>query len=279
MSKIWRWIAPVAAAGGLVAGVSAAPAATASTTATSIITINATSPNYPGLRAKDHGKVDGYAIVIYKATTDDENTATVSGTVATTATNDTATLLAKPFHAKSYTATGTPVALTPADGVADYSFSVTPSVATQYEVQVTGTDSAVSSPATVYVTEGGRIADVKVHRSGKTIRFSFRLYVVLAPSALKHEIGKHWYEYLAVGYPTLPKFASLSKTASASKATKVNSGEYRLTFSYSFRLRNDKANPDPIECVKDTESTDGLGLPGHHGCGAKRVSTSTLYLG
>jgi hypothetical protein len=277
MSKIWRWITPVAVAGGLVAVVPAIPAVSASAATSSIITISATSPNYPGLTAKDHGLVDGFPIVVYKATASSENTAVVSGTVTTTATTDTATLLAKPFGAKSFSSVATQ-SLTPSGGTAPYSFNVKPSLATQYEVQVSGTDSAVSAVKTVYVTEGGRIADIKGHRSGSTVKFSFRLYVVLPTSALKHEIGKHWYEYLAVGYPKLPKNAALSKTATVSKAKKVNSGEYYRTFSYSFRLKAN-ANPDPIECVKDTETKDGLGLPGHHGCGAKSVSTKTIYLG
>jgi hypothetical protein len=279
MSRIWRWIAPVAVAGGLVAVVPAIPAATASTAATSV-SINATSPHYPGLRAKDHGKVFGYAIVVYKATVDSENTGVVSGKVTNASSGDEATLTAEPFGAKSFKAVGTPVALTPnSAGVARYSFNVSPSLATQYKVQVSGTNTATSGVASVYVTEGGRITDIKAHASGKKISFSFRLYIELPPSALNTEIGKHWYEYLAVGYPNFPKYASLSKSATVSKAKKVKAGEYYRTFSYSFRARNDKANPDPIECVKDTESRDGLGLPGHHGCGAKRVLTSPLYLG
>jgi hypothetical protein len=283
MSRIWRWITPVAVAGGLVAGIPAIPAATASTAA-SIITISATSPNYPGLQAKDHGKVDGFAIVIYKDTANrpnSPNTGVVSGTVTTTAPNDTATLLAKPFGAKKFTDVGTPVTLAPVNGVASYSFNVKPSLATQYKVQLSGTDTATSGPATVYVTAGVRTAHGRAHRSGNTIRFSFRVYVVLPKSALRHEIGKHWYEYLGVAYPfpRLPKYLTLDKRATASSPKKVNSGEFYRTFSYSFRLRHSNPNPVPVECVKDTESTDGLGLPGHHGCGTKRIRTTIHYLG
>ncbi|HKD88495.1 MAG TPA: hypothetical protein VKB62_08205 [Streptosporangiaceae bacterium] len=276
MSRIWRWITPVAVAGGLAIGIPAIPAATASTAATSI-TINATSPHYPRLKAKDHGKVDGHAIVIYKATTNSENTGVVSGTVTTTATNDEATLLAEPFGASRYTKVAGPVALSATGG---YSFNVKPSLATHYKVKLSGPDAGVvSGVVTVYVTEGGRIANIHARRSGNSIRFSFRLYIVLPKSALRHEIGKHWYEYLAVGYPRLPRFAPLARGATVSRARKVTSGEYFRTFSYSFRLRHSNPNPDPIECVKDTESKDGMGLPGHHGCGAKRVRSHVLYLG
>jgi hypothetical protein len=277
MSRIWRWITPVAVAGGLIAGVPAIPAATASTAATSIISINATSPHYPGLRAKDHGLVDGFAIVIYHDTKNSANTGTVSGKVTTAAMNDTAALLAKPFGAPNFTQVAGQ-SLTPSGGTATYSFNVKPSLATQYKVQVTGTDSAVSVVKTVYVTEGGGITGGSAHCTHTSCRFSLRLSVQLPSSALRHEIGKHWYEYLAVGFPRLPKEASLSKAATVSKAKKIKGG-YERTFTYSFRLRRGTPNPDPIECVKDTESTDGLGLPGHHGCGAKRVSSNPIYLG
>ena len=266
----------MAVAGGLVAGVPAIPAATASTAATSIITIGATSPHYPGLRAKNHGLVDGDAIVVYKVTKKRENTAIVSGKVTTHATNDTATLLAKPFGAKGYSPIGTRALIPSSHGVARYSFNVTPSIATQYKVQVTGTDTAVSDTAPVYVTEGGRSAGGSEHCGQTTCRFSFRLYVLLPASALRTEISKHWYQYVAVGHPRLPKDYTLSTASTASKATKISSGEYmrRLTFVFP---RN--GVPAIQACVKDTESRDGMGLPGHHGCGDKHVSLSAIYLG
>ena len=271
----------MAVAGGLIAVVPAIPAASASTAAGSIITITATSPHYPGLKAKDHGLVDGHPIVIYKDTKKSANTAVVSGSVTTEATNDTATLVAEPFGAKSYKQVGTPVALTPnSGGTASYSFHVKPSLATHYEVKLSGTDTAVSGVVTVYVSVGGRTAGGTFKCTSPTrCKFSFRLYTYLPSSALKHEIGKHWYQYLAVGYPRLPKDYTLTKAGTVSKARKINSGEYVQTFTYYFTLRHGKANPAFQACVKDTESVDGMGLPGHHGCGAKHFSRSVIYLG
>jgi hypothetical protein len=277
MSRIWRWITPVAVAGGLVAGVPAIPAATASTAASSIITINATSPNYPHLPTKDHGKVDGHAIVVYKAKKG-ANTGIVSGKVTTTAAGDTATLLAEPFGAKTYTQVGTPVTLSSA-GVASYSFKVKPSLATHYKVDVAGTDKATSGVVTVYVTAGGHTAGAKQRCSRTKCTYSFRLYTEVPVSAYHRESGKHWYQYQAVGYPRLPKDYTLSTTAKASKPKKVSSGEFVQTLTYFIPLRHGSAFWTVNACAKDTESADGMGLPGHHGCGAKRVSTKALYLG
>jgi hypothetical protein len=203
----------------------------------------------------------------------------VSGKVTTRATNDTATLLAKSFGTKTYRSVAT-AALTPnSGGVARYAFNVTPSLATAYKVKVSGTDSAVSGVVTVWVTTGGRSAGTHQRCSRTRCTFSFRLYVVLPSSALRKEMRKHWYEYLAVGYPRLPKVFTLSTTARVSKPTRINSGEYMRKFTYFIPLRNGGAAWIPTACVKDTESSDGLGLPGHHGCGARHISRSALYVG
>jgi hypothetical protein len=281
MSRLARWIAPAALAGGLVAGLIAIPAAQASPAA-SIITINATSPNYPHLPAKDHGKVDGHAVVVFKLAP--ANTATISGTVMTTAANDTATLMAEPFGKTTYTAAGS-VPLTTI-GANPYSFSVTPSLATHYKVKVTGTDSATSSSVTVYVTPKTAAPQKWVRNKCTTRRctFSFRLYVTLPKSAFKTESRKHFYLYLAVGElrgrkPVLPKDYTLSKTAKASRAIRVNSGEYRLTLTFFVPIRNARTIWVVNACTKDTETKDGMGLTGHHGCGNKHVARNALYLG
>jgi hypothetical protein len=283
MSRLARWIAPAALAGGLVAGLVAIPAAQASS-ATVPITISATSPNYPGLRAKDHGKVDGYALVIYKIAPAD--TATVSGTVTTTATNDTATLMAEPFGKKAYTAVGTPVSLTPVSGSAPYSFSVTPSLATHYKVVVTGTDSATSSVVTVYVSAAAvpATSSVKVSCTRARCVETVKVYTTLPASAFKRESGKHVYLYLAIGHlrgtkPILPKDYTLSTASRASKAKRKNSGEFVETLKWIIPHPNAKTVWEPNACSKDTESKDGLGLPGSHGCGNKHIARNAIYIG
>jgi hypothetical protein len=32
-------------------------------------------------------------------------------------------------------------------------------------------------------------------------------------------------------------------------------------------------------CAEETVTRDGLGLPGHHGCGAKKARSNAAYLG
>lgn len=272
MSKFWRVVAPVVAAGGLVAA-GAVPAASASP-AVSIITISATSPHYPGA---NHGKVDGFALVVFRTSAGSLNTATISGTVATSNTGDTATLMAKPFGKSTYAAVGTAQNLTPASGSAPYSFSVKPSVATSYEVQLAGADTELSTAVTVYVTEGGKAADFRSHCSAGHCTTSWKAFTILPAAAYKFEVGKKWYLYMTIS-KSLPRYLHLTRSASASKARKVNANEYEVTLTFHYSA------PTPNyfwggACTKDTESKDGLGLPVHDGCGNLRVSSRATYLG
>jgi hypothetical protein len=54
---------------------------------------------------------------------------------------------------------------------------------------------------------------------------------------------------------------------------------FKYTITYSFTIGNHSFTPGFNFCTKDTESKDGLGLPGSHGCGASRVPASQSYLG
>lgn len=255
----------------------AAARAAVAAPAASHITIRARSPHYPGER---HGLVDGYALVIYRSGRKRQREATIRGAVATTVRNDRATLLARPFGSRSYSAVRKPVRLRPSRGSAHFSFTVTPSVATRYKVRVTrsGTTAATSHPVTVYVTAGGR--DVAHTSCGTTAcTYRLRVYMYVPTSAYRTESRKHVYLYLAVGYPALPRDYTLSPTATQTKARKTGAGVYERTLTWHIRLRNGGARWRTAGCTKDTEKRDGLGLPGRHGCGRRHVSRKAVYLG
>ncbi len=274
MSRIWRLAAPVAVAGGLIAA-GVAPAAQASP-ATVGVTISATSPHYPG---NVHGKVLGFALVTYKGGKA-SNTAVISGTVTGALANDTATLLAEPFGAKTFKPAAPPVTLTGAASQ-PYSFSVKPSLATHYEVQVkTGTTvDKTSVQQTVYVTAGEAENHFTEKCRGLSCTITYRLYVSLAHSAYATEAGKHVYLYDSFFFGKLPTTFFLVPKATASKARKVNAGAFYNLITFHVKFRSPSQKWLPASCSKDTESRDGLGLPGHHGCGEKRFSAKTVYLG
>ena len=67
---------------------------------------------------------------------------------------------------------------------------------------------------------------------------------------------------------------------SAFDQARVNyDGRFENTLTFSFTIGNDAYNWAWTACVKDTVSRDGLGLPGSHGCGARRVLRTASYLG
>ncbi len=284
MSKFWRVIAPVVAAGGLIAA-GAIPAASASSTSsptspataspsptptsTYSITIAAQSP-FP--------KISGDTLVIYKTT--GYKTATISGTVTgAAASGDVATLWSKPFGAKKFALTSSSAPVT--TGAPSYSFPVTPGQATAYEVQVTTgpTVDVTSTAVTVYVTEGINLTGAHKKCSRTTCTFSYHVWELLPAAAYKTETHKKFYLYLAVGYPNLPGRFTLDKGAKASKIKKIHSGEFEVTFTWYITLHRGTTEWNTAFCTKDTESKDGMGLPGHHGCGNKHISTKAIYIG
>jgi hypothetical protein len=262
MSRFWRVIAPIVAASGLVAA-GAIPAALASPTADTI-TINSQS----GLP-----HVSGHTLVAFHVK--GLRTAIISGTVTGAATTDVATLWSKPFHAHAFAKTSTTATLT----TGAYSFSVQPSQATAYEVQVTGATTGSSAPVTVYVIAGGRFGSQHQSCGRTSCTFSYRSFEYLPAAAYSTEVHKKIYLYLAVGYPKLPGKLTLDTAARASTPKKINSTEFRVTFTWHITLRHGAARWTTLACTKDTESRDGLGLPGRHGCGDRTISRNVHYVG
>ena len=172
-----------------------------------------------------------------------------------------------------------------------YSFTVTPALATRYAVRLfaSGTSEtplASSVAVNVYVTRSGFI------RGGSTCSRPvchevLHVFTVLPSSALGTEIGKHLSLYFGLslsptGEPPPPHWLYLNAGhPTQTKSRRVNAGEYETTITLTFTIGNDGWYWIPGVCVKDTESKDGLGLPGHHGCGTLRriPSHPFVYLG
>jgi hypothetical protein len=228
MSKIWRWVAPVAVVGGLLAASGAVPAEAAST-AVYGINIHAKNPNFRN--------VTGDTLVVLGVKT--LQNATVSGTVTGATTGDVVTLLAEPFKATHFTAVGHKTLTSATEG---YSFSVRPGLATKYEARVT-TGSKVditSKMQAVYVTLANTVEKNGVHfrctRTQCTLTIKTRTFV--PRSAYLTESRKHWYLYLGVnrshGIPSnrAPRFLTLSRVSTASKARKLTPTAFQVIFTF-----------------------------------------------
>jgi hypothetical protein len=276
MSKIWRWVAPLAMAGGLVAALGAVPAEAASAAAPTI-TIQAKNPAFPN--------VSGDTLVFYGVKQAQD--AVVSGTVTGAAAGDVVTLLAKPFRAKHFAVTGKPVTLT--SSTQGYSFTVRPTLATAYEAQVkTGsTVDATSAVHYVYVSLFVNPVSLrdKCNKADTECSLIITTRTVVPASAYHSESTKRWYLYLGLnrshGVPSKkpPKYLLLERSASASKPVRIRATDFQITFTFPFATDRENVEQFADACTKNTETKDGIGLPGRHGCGDSKIPSSAIYLG
>jgi hypothetical protein len=271
MSKIRQSLAAVALAGGLLAGVGAIPAQ-----ATLAYSISASASSAVP-------RVKPYTYVLYKQ--GKYAVATISARIGGSS-GGSAQVLARRFGARRFTPIGTPVAVTSSPQVVH--FSETPSVATRYEVRVTTgtTVDVTSAPFTVYVTLAQNVIGVPGKKCTSTECSETLVTDTQVPaSAYKTEAAKAWYLYLGVnesaGQPSTgaPKYLNLSRLSTASPARRISATEYKVDFTFRVKVEHKNVELFLNACTKDTESKDGLGLPGHHDCGRKQVRASAVYLG
>jgi hypothetical protein len=290
MSTLGRWRATA-----VTASIAIAVAAVAAGPAASAATRSPASSAAPGAAAvtitigtrSALPKVTGRTLVAYRGPAR-STVATVSGTVSGSRQGDQATLLYEPFGARAY-ARGGSVTLSGGRN-ARYSFRVRPEVATNYRIQVTGTglgtvpDSAVR---TVFVEALGAITGKRAcSRPARPVcHITLRLWVSVPVSTYRTEAAKHWYLYAGLRLarshrPPAPRTLTLSRPATASRPQRKHLYEFVITLRYQFRVgRHDGFTWRVNFCTRDSETTDGLGLPGHHRCGNKRISVRTPYLG
>jgi hypothetical protein len=272
VAKILRWLGPLAASAGLLAA-GALPPAQAASSAYAI-----------AIGVKTHmAPVTGYSLVAYRY--GKYATAAISGTVSGAASGDVTTLLAEPFGTKAFSPVGAPITITqPSQG---YSFSVSPSLATKYEAQVTTgqTVDGTSPIKIIYVMLYGA-ASGPAKCSATECVMRWKSYTAVPASAYKAETAKRDYLYLGVRRSNgrvssvPPRYLTLSPISTATRPRRISSTRYEQVLTFRIPLDGKKnATWWPASCTKNTESEDGIGLPGHHDCGDRRVRWSQWYLG
>ncbi len=202
-----------------------------------------------------------------------------------------ARLYAQPFPFTAKPAAVASVTLHPAHKLAPYAFKVTPVLATRYYVSVFESRKSKrllgsSSTAAVYV------ATTMTHTTARacsrpTCHETFTLKVRVPPSTLGTELAKRWYTYFGL---TLSKSATLPKgpavlqlgagSPKISAPRRISADEYAVTVTFSFPIGKKGAHTwFWAACAPDSETADGIGLPGAHGCGAKAIPAVHSYLG
>ena len=277
----WKWplagVSALVLAGGLL-GI-AAPSSLAVGRRAPSVSIGLRS-SYPKLTG------DVYVATYPKAATK----AKASGAVSGAHSGEVAELFAQQFPFRAHEHKIGSVTLSAHGGRAPYSFTVKPLLATRYRVKVfgaggTGPALATSTKVTLFVTTGGYFRPSTAPPCGRPVchqRFTSTYFVPV--SVARRENAKRIYKYFGLNLrpvtePPPPKWLYLTKIVAVSKPRRVSAGEYRQTVTFSFRIGNDGYYFGWATCTRDTEAQDGFGLPGHHGCGDKRVLRTSRYLG
>lgn len=231
------------------------------------------------------GPLVGYAAVAYKSGA--YATATIGGSITGAVVGEVVKLYAQPFPYKKAAVLAGSTTLSSVSAPTPYSFSATPAVATRYQAELFASASAATPLATsavqnVYVLSGGTVAGIK-KCAVPTCHEAITITIVVPASTLAIEMAKHVYPYFAVNVAAsnapAPKWLYLNGgSAKVSKTAKVAAEKFKLTISFTFKVGRASYYWDWTACSKDSVTVDGLGLPGHHGCGNAKVG-STAYLG
>jgi len=276
MLRAWRRVTVVALTGSMAMAALVAAVVPAQAAAAPTITVSAASNNPP---------VTGDVWVIFQ--NGKWSTARIHGAITGAAAGEVATLYAQRFP---YTTAAKPVkSITlSATGTARYSFTVTPTLATRYKVELfarkgAATPLAVSPRQSVYVASDWWVTGRDT--CGQPVcRLTYHLFFEVPSSALAVEMSKHVYPYFGINFGaasnSLPRWLYLNGGhGSVSSVQKIFANGFERTLTFSFTVGNNSYYWAWNLCAKDTESRDGLGLPGSHGCGASRVLQTANYLG
>jgi hypothetical protein len=222
--------------------------------------------------------VSGDSYVNYM--TGKDATAQIHGEIKDAASGEVAQLYAQPFPYRNAPAQIGAVILHPTGKTAQYAFEVTPSVATRYTVELFQ-NSTATSPLASSATRTIYVDTVTVSGNGHACSSpvcSYAVYVKVPASALSTEISKHVYLYLGFNNgSTPPKWLLLGAGDShVTTPHRISATEFSMTITFTFSGNNGAWTQT---CVRDTEAKDGIGLPGHHGCGDQRIPYSASYLG
>jgi serine/threonine-protein kinase len=246
------------------------------------IAISATSDSDP---------VDGYTFVVYNSGKD--SNAQIHGQVEGASNGEVAALYAQPFPYRSAPAPVGTVILHPAGKTASYSFPVTPVLATRYQVElftssVAKKPFATSIKSTIYVASNETYNLVNFQKTCNNVcHITGRVHFTVPAVTLATEMSKKLYFYFADNLgppnskkgPAVPTDLRLGAGSPSITLSRISDTEYEDIIKFSYRLGNHQGQFNWLACYQDTESQDGIGLPGYHGCGNDSASSTGEYIG
>jgi serine/threonine protein kinase len=236
-----------------------------------------------------YAALDGYVFVTYLDGTDAN--AAVSGQVTNAVSGEVARLYAQQFPFTSPAAPADSAALDPSGTTAQYSFQVTPTLATRYTVEVfrnstATTPLATSATGTVYVAQK-KGNDSTTRCSGSQCQLTDTATVLVPASVLSTQMAEHDYPYFGISYAASGK-ASIPATLQlgagdpvVGSPQQVSADEYQFTLTWSFSTNNESYAYSWHNCTVSVEAQDGIGLPGggDYGCGSPTIPETEAYIG
>lgn len=222
-----------------------------------------------------------------------EGGAQIYGTIRGAVSGEVARLYAQPFpFSAAPKRVGSLVRLHPKGkaGRASYSFQVTPGLATRYRVKVFQSRSATvalgsTAITTVYVASGFSSSAPLASCHRPVCHETVTGNMLVPAQAMSTEISKPVYAYLGLslaksGTPAAPPALELGAGGAHVSTKLISATEYQITVTFTFSVGKTGGYKWAWNvCTKDTESQDGIGLPGSHGCGAKTIPNQINYIG
>ena len=216
--------------------------------------------------------------------------AELSGVIKRVAKGEVVQLYAQQFPYRRAPVQVGSVILHPSGTTAKYAFRVTPVLATRYQVEVFGSSTATtplasSATRTIYVDIESTSHGNPPACARPACHETFRYRVPVPASALSAEMLDAVYAYFNIDLstgkvPPAPTVLLLGAGDAHVAAPQILApDEYEITITFTFDVGNDAYNWDSTWCTKDGEAENGIGLPGHHGCGDKSVPAAANYLG
>jgi Protein kinase domain len=232
--------------------------------------------------------VSGDVFVYYRQ--GNQSKAELSGDITHVTKGEVAQLYAQQFPYNRAPVPVGSVLLHPAGKTAGYTFPVAPVLATRYRVEVFGSSTATtplasSATRTVYVDIESTPHGNPPACARPVCHDSFRYRVPVPSPALSAVMSETVYAYFNINLstgkvPAAPTVLHLDAgDPQVTAPQRASADEYEFTITYVFRVGNDAYNWSSTWCTKDIEATDGIGLPGHHGCGDPSVPAAANYLG
>ena len=210
----------------------------------------------------------------------------LSGEIKDATTGEVARLYAQQFPYKSPPALVKSLTLKPVGGMAAYSFDVTPTLATRYQVRLlqnatAATPLATSTIRTVYVVYNYSWINTNTELclGYSTCTVTFPITVYAPPSALQMEMSLPKYLYRSSSIASLsssgvPMHPDTSATFSTPR--RVADNAYEINVSFVAKSGGDALNW--VLCTKHTGTQDGIGVPGPLTCGLESLPGFVAYI-